>query len=119
MESVGNTVSPGSLMENITLSLRPWPTRSDQEESLRSIIDRINDQRGHFRNVTEDSLKAEISALEAGRDVMETDNGKKLTVDNEDNQKKELQAAKQELSNFVRLAQNFQTIAMGRIPVEH
>ncbi len=52
--------------DTLSLSLRAWPTKDPKLESLPTLIPRINEQRGAFKNVTEESLEDEIRALEAG-----------------------------------------------------
>ncbi|KXL46686.1 hypothetical protein M433DRAFT_65351, partial [Acidomyces richmondensis BFW] len=44
-----------------SLSLRPWARDSNEEASLKDILPRANLERGHFRNITEASLQAEIA----------------------------------------------------------
>lgn len=51
---------------SLSLSLRPWPTKDPSLDTLPNLIARINEQRGAFRNVTEEGLEQEIRALEAG-----------------------------------------------------
>lgn len=51
-----------------SLSLRPWTRDSTEDASLQDILPRANLERGHFRNITEASLKAEI----AGDGVLES-----------------------------------------------
>ncbi|KAI9820326.1 MAG: RNA polymerase II mediator complex subunit [Pycnora praestabilis] len=57
--------------ESLLLSLRPWPKEDPETQSLKYLIPRINQQRGGFRNITEDSLTEEIRALEAGEVSLE------------------------------------------------
>ena len=53
-------------MDRLSLSLQPRPQVDIEAKSLRSIIPRIGNQRGHLRNITEDSLRQEIDAAESG-----------------------------------------------------
>lgn len=48
----------------LDLSLRPWPSNSapDTTNDVASLIARIQTQRGHFKDITEASLEAELSA---------------------------------------------------------
>ena len=58
--------------EQLSLSLQAFPTVDKEKESLKYLISRINQQKGSFRNVTEQSLEEELQAQEAGR--IDTDN---------------------------------------------
>lgn len=51
--------------EPLSLSLRPSPKQDPNAKSLPNLLQRIIQQKGHFRNVTEKSLQTEIRALEA------------------------------------------------------
>ena len=50
----------------LSLCLQAFPTADKDKESLKYLISRINQQKGSFRNVTEQSLEEEIQAQEAG-----------------------------------------------------
>ena len=54
------------MAEHLSLSLRAWPTKDPSLDTLPNLIPRINEQRGAFRNVTEEGLEQEIRASEAG-----------------------------------------------------
>ena len=64
--------------DQLSISLQAFPTVDKDKESLKYLIARINQQKGSFRNVTEQSLEEEIQAEEAGKtetddqDVLET-----------------------------------------------
>ena len=58
--------STSTIAEQLSLSLRAWPPRTADTDSLPFLISRINEQRGGFRNVTEQSLEEEIRAIDAG-----------------------------------------------------
>ena len=58
--------------DQLFLSLQAFPTVDKEKESLKYLISRINQQKGSFRNVTEQSLEEEIRAEEAGKS--DTDN---------------------------------------------
>ena len=64
--------------DQLSLCLQAFPAVDEKKESLEYLISRINQQKGSFRNVTEESLEEEIQAQEAGRtdtddeDVVET-----------------------------------------------
>lgn len=55
-----------------------------QDESLKSILGRIFDERGHFRHITEDSLQAELSAFEAQENTSDTDEEEEEVLDDDD-----------------------------------
>lgn len=50
------------------LSLQAWPAVDKDKESLQYLISRINEQKGSFRNVTEESLEEELRHLGNGGD---------------------------------------------------
>lgn len=66
------------MAESLSLSLQAFPTVDKGKKSLEYLIERINEQKGSFRNVTEASLEEEIQALHNGEaeasedDVLET-----------------------------------------------
>lgn len=53
--------------DQLSISLQAFPTVDKDKESLKYLIARINQQKGSFRNVTEQSLEEEIQAEEAGQ----------------------------------------------------
>lgn len=53
--------------DQLSISLQAFPTVDKDKESLKYLIARINQQKGSFRNVTEQSLEEEIQAEEAGK----------------------------------------------------
>ena len=52
--------------EQLSLALQAFPTVDKEKETLKYLISRINQQKGSFRNVSEQSLEEEIQAQEAG-----------------------------------------------------
>lgn len=42
-------------------SLQPWPRDDNEDQSLKYILGRVQAERGHFRNVTEESLEKEMA----------------------------------------------------------
>ncbi len=52
--------------DQLSLCLQAFPAVDEEKKSLEYLISRINQQKGSFRNVTEQSLEEEIQALEAG-----------------------------------------------------
>lgn len=59
------------MAEKVSLSLRVWPTKDAAAESLPFLISRINEQRGGFCNITEQSLEEEIRAQDAGESTVD------------------------------------------------
>ena len=55
------------MSDQLSLCLQAFPTVDKEKESLKYLISRINQQKGSFRNVTEQSLEEEIRAQEAGQ----------------------------------------------------
>ena len=53
-----------AIPSDFELSLRAWP-KDDTGSALPTLIQRINTERGDFRNLTEDDLLAEIEKEEA------------------------------------------------------
>ena len=58
------------MAEDLLLSLKSWPS-SSSKDSLPFLISRINEQRGSFRDITEEKLADEIRSLEAGDGTIE------------------------------------------------
>ena len=54
------------MSETLSLSLQAFPAPDKDKESLQYLIQRVNAQRGSFRNITEQSLEDEIRESEAG-----------------------------------------------------
>lgn len=74
------------------ISLRSWPS-ANRNDALPSIIQRINAERGGFRNITEESLREEITREEQNNG----DNGESESEDEEEPDKaKELETARGE-----------------------
>ncbi len=53
------------MTQSLSLSLQAFPPPERDKESLQYLIQRINDQRGSFRNVSEQSLEDEIRDVKA------------------------------------------------------
>ena len=66
------------MAESLALSLQALPIVNKDKKSLEYLIERINEQKGSFRNVTEESLEGEIQISRNGEaetsddDVLET-----------------------------------------------
>ena len=88
-----------------SLSLRAWPTKNTSTPPLATLIERIQTQKGSFRNVTEQSLEEEIAAQESGEgaegESSESDEG-----EDEKSKKEQLFEAKGELLKFASQAFN-------------
>lgn len=72
------------MAEKVSLSLRVWPTKDAAAESLPFLILRINEQRGGFRNITEQSLEEEIRAQDAGESTVDKTSAKPIEQDDRD-----------------------------------
>ena len=48
-------------MTDLKISLQPQPVQDSEHESLQYLISRINEHKGGFRDVTEQSLEDEIN----------------------------------------------------------
>lgn len=82
------------------LSLRPVHRKRDAE-TLSQVIGRINEERGHFRNITEDNLQAEVEAKTshvAGEEVTEDE---VIIVEDLGTRRKEIYAARADLIKLV------------------
>jgi mediator of RNA polymerase II transcription subunit 17 len=62
-----------SIPGQFPISLRAWPAKDDKSIPLSALITRINNERGSFRSVTEESLLDEIKREEAGLDATKDD----------------------------------------------
>jgi len=82
---------------SFALSLRPPPRKRDAEP-LSQLIGRINDERGHFRNITEDSLRAEIEARGAQEDLEDKE---AVVVEDKEARRKEIYSARVELLQLI------------------
>jgi mediator of RNA polymerase II transcription subunit 17 len=88
-------------------SLRAWPAKNNSAPPLATLVERINTQKGSFRNVTEQSLGEELAAQESGDKVdgesSGTDEGDEIE---EKSKKEQLYEAKGELMKFAAQAFN-------------
>lgn len=77
------------------VALRPWPAKETDEfgkDALRPQIEQLARERGHLRNITEQSLQADI---QAGKDVSE--NGTDNLEDEEEEKSRSLNERKEEV----------------------
>lgn len=83
----------------IQLSLRPAIAENNGAQTLAEQIWRINAERGHFRNVTEEGLRREIEAQEAG--LVETTEENDKEEEDKVHTREGLAAARLELIRYV------------------
>ena len=83
------------MADNLLLSLQASQKPDPSKESLSFLIARINEQRGSFRDVTEDILEQEIREGKAA----ESDEPEEITADVEDvkSRTEELAKAREEM----------------------
>ena len=91
-----------TMTDNPLLSLRASPKTDTQKDSLPFIISRINEQRGSFRNVTEDSLREEIQAQEAGRAETIEESGDLDEVQDAKPRREQLATAREDMLRHVK-----------------
>lgn len=72
------------MAESLHLSLQAFPTVDKGKKSLEYLIERINEQKGSFRNVTEASLQEDIQALHNGEAEASEDDALESVEDVED-----------------------------------
>lgn len=81
-------------------SLLPWTRDDEGSDTLKSILGRIHDERGHFRHINEDSLQAEVDANDNGESSTgsedEEDGAESEEVDSK-SRREELYAARAEM----------------------
>ena len=83
------------------LALHPITTRSDGNEPLQDLVRRINEERGTFRGLTEQQLRAEIT-----KDLASNNDGPSEIEDVDatrdlDNRRKEVYNARTEMLRFI------------------
>jgi mediator of RNA polymerase II transcription subunit 17 len=91
----------------LLLSLRSWPEDDAESQSLASLISRIQAQRGHFRDVDETILEAEIAgekeraALGDDGDIEMEESSGQAAAPEEVDRVTELKNAKAEISALI------------------
>jgi hypothetical protein len=80
--------------ESKTISLLVPPESSSQQQSLQAQIQQIVSQKGHFRHVTEQSLRAEIQGKKSAHDPLIT--GSPPTLEQEEPDEDETPQKRQE-----------------------
>jgi hypothetical protein len=92
------------MAEALSLSLQAFPSIDKEKQSLQYLISRVNQQKGPFRSVTEESLEEEIQALnssetEAGQDdTLETVEG----AEEAESKKENIFTAREEILKQIR-----------------
>lgn len=88
----------GSIPGQFPISLRAWPSRDEKAVPLSSLISRINNERGSFREITEEDLAEELKKDEAGLDSSKDDDESEVEdVEEEPDRSKELMKARGEI----------------------
>ena len=89
---------------SVPVSLRPWPTEDPGSEDLQLQLQRLYQQRGHVRHITEEGLQEEINNAEDGPvNVMEgVENTETLAATGEKERRAEIYAAKAQMQQLIR-----------------
>jgi mediator of RNA polymerase II transcription subunit 17, fungi type len=88
----------GSIPGQFPISLRAWPSKDEKAVPLSSLISRINNERGSFREITEEDLTEELKKDEAGLDSSKDDDESEVEdVEEEPDRSKELMKARGEI----------------------
>jgi mediator of RNA polymerase II transcription subunit 17, fungi type len=87
-----------SIPGQFPISLRAWPSKDEKAVPLSSLISRINNERGSFREITEEDLTEELKKDEAGLDSSKDDDESEVEdVEEEADRSKELIKARGEI----------------------
>ena len=94
------------MMSNITVSLQAPIAPNPEKNSLQYLISRINEQKGSFRNVTEESLEEEIHNGQATEVALEDDDHMDTGEEVEDakTKKERVREAREEMLKSIRQA---------------
>ncbi|KAI9795878.1 MAG: hypothetical protein M1825_001069, partial [Sarcosagium campestre] len=108
------------MTDPLSISLRP-PVHYDRKaDALQSVIPRINEQRGQFRNVTEASLEAEIQASQAtGNDNVADDHDLDNGLDDSEGKDADADADAQDRRDEIMAARGEIMRQIGTKPVHH
>lgn len=89
-----------------SVSLRAWPANDPSKETLPFIIARVNQERGSFRNVTEELLEEEIKALKTHKFDREEEPAVSQTIGAQDAKSRsdELSLAREEILKHIEYA---------------
>lgn len=93
-----------TMTDNLMLSLQASPKSDPDKQSLPFLISRINEQRGSFRSVTEESLQEEIRGLEAGQAEAVEENGDDEEAHDDKPRREQLALAREEMLRQVTYA---------------
>lgn len=83
------------------LSLQARAATADADLPLGELVRRINEEREHFRNITEDGLRKEIEDLTDVADVEEQEGDEGAKILDFEGRRKELYAARADMLKFV------------------
>jgi mediator of RNA polymerase II transcription subunit 17 len=88
----------GTIPDQFPISLRAWPSKDEKTVPLPSLISRINNERGSFREITEEDLTEELKKDEAGLGSSKGDDESEVEdVEEEPDRSKELMKARGEI----------------------
>jgi len=95
---------------SFTLALQPVLGDGAQQKSIQQLITRINEERGAFRNVTEETLLDELAKASTGSGDDDLDEGSDA-VDSQDIEarRKEVYTARNEMLKFIGYDSSFTT----------
>ncbi|MCJ1464181.1 RNA polymerase II mediator complex subunit [Pseudocyphellaria aurata] len=87
------------MADPFSISLRAWPAQDASKESLPSLISRINEQRGTFRNISESTLEEEAQVVDTGETSLQDPSNVLSNVDPQDvkTRREEVSAAREEI----------------------
>lgn len=87
------------MADPFSISLRAWPAQDASKESLPSLISRINEQRGTFRNISESTLEEEAQVVDTGETSLKDPTIVLSDVDPQDvkTRREEVSAAREEI----------------------
>lgn len=87
------------MADPFSISLRAWPAQDTSNETLPSLIARINEQRGSFRNISESKLKEEAQTVDIGEVSLEDQTNALPGVDSQDvkTRREEVSTAREEI----------------------
>lgn len=100
-------------MDDLLLSLKASPRSDPEKSSLPFLISRINEQRGSFRNVTEESLQEEICGLKAGQTQAAEESGDDEEAHDDRPRREQLAVAREEM-----LRQVTYEVAKDLLPID-
>lgn len=88
--------------ELLALSFRVWPSRDTSKDELPTLISRINQQVGSFRNISESKLDEQIREVGAvGTELRRQDDASLIKESEAKSPTAEIAAAQQEILNQI------------------